>query len=130
MINQIKEFKNNAIALEILGEFTEADALLIEQLFEAKLNKEYKHVNILIKVKDMSVIKDMKLKGFFEGELWGIRHFGKIGRCAVVSHSDLMKSVVNIENKVLHLFNPELEEKYFDETELEEALQFIAPGEQ
>jgi hypothetical protein len=66
MINQIKEFKNNAIALEILGEFTEADALLIEQLFEAKLNKEYKHVNILIKVKDMSVIKDMKLKAFLK----------------------------------------------------------------
>jgi gentisate 1,2-dioxygenase len=40
------------------------------------------------------------------------------------------ESVVNIENKVLHLFNPDLEEKYFDETELEEALQFIAPGEQ
>lgn len=129
MINQIKEFKDNAIALEILGTFTEADALLIERLFEAKLNKEYDHVNILIKVKDMSVIKDMKLKGFFEGELWGIKHFGKIGRCAVVSSSDFMKSVVNIENKILHLFNPALEEKYFDETELEEALKFIASNE-
>lgn len=129
MINQIKEFKDNAIALEILGAFTEADALQIEQLFEEKLDKGYQHVNILIKVKDMSVMKDMKLKGFFEGELWGIKHFGKIGRCAVVAHSDFMKSVVNIENKVLHLFNPALEEKYFDETELEEALEFIAPNE-
>ncbi len=129
MINQIKEFKDNAIALEILGAFTEADALLIEKLFEEKLNQGHKHVNILIKVKDMSAIKDMKLKGFFEGELWGIQHFGKIGRCAVVSHSGFMESVVNIENKVLHLFNPALEEKYFDETELEEALKFITPAE-
>jgi hypothetical protein len=40
---------------------------LIEQLFEEKLNKGYAHVNILIKVKDMSVMKDMKLKAFFEG---------------------------------------------------------------
>ncbi|MBV8327756.1 STAS/SEC14 domain-containing protein [Chryseobacterium sp.] len=129
MLNQIKEFKNNAIALEILGAFTEADALLIEQLFEEKLNNGYQHVNILIKVKDMSVLKEMKLKGFFEGELWGIKHFGKIGRCAVVSHSDFMKLVVTIENEVLHLFNPALKEKYFEETELEKALEFIASDE-
>ncbi|MBB1642897.1 STAS/SEC14 domain-containing protein [Sphingobacterium sp. UME9] len=125
MINQIKKFKGNALALELIGTFTETDALLIEQLFEAKLNEGYAHVNILIKVKDMSVMKDMKLKAFFEGELWGIKHFGKIGRCAVVSHSDFMKSIVNIENKMLHLFNSALEERYFDENQLEEALEFI-----
>ncbi|QRY56461.1 SpoIIAA family protein [Sphingobacterium siyangense] len=125
MINQIKKFKGNALALELMGSFTETDALSIEQLFEEKLNKGYAHVNILIKVKDMSVMKDMKLKAFFEGELWGIKHFGKIGRSAVVSHSDFMKSIVNIENKMLHLFNSALEERYFDENQLEEALEFI-----
>ena len=128
MIKQIKKFGDNAIALELLGAFTEADALLVEQLFDEKLDEGYKHVNILIKVKDMSAIKDMKLKGFFEGELWGIKHFGKIGRCAVVSHSGFMESVVNIENKALHLFNSSLEERYFDETELDKALAFITPG--
>ncbi|MGJ1191620.1 STAS/SEC14 domain-containing protein [Sphingobacterium siyangense] len=128
MINQIKKFKGNALALELIGSFTETDVLLIEQLFEEKLNKGYAHVNILIKVKDMSVMKDMKLKAFFEGELWGIKHFGKIGRCAVVSHSDFMKSIVNIENKMLHLFNSALEERYFDENQLEEALEFIENG--
>lgn len=127
MVKQIKEFKGNAIALELLGAFTEADALLTERLFEEKLNEGYKHVNMLIKVKDMSAIKDMKLKGFFEGGLWGIKHFGKIGRCAVVSHSGFIGSAVNIENKVLHLFNSALEEKYFDETALDEALKFITP---
>ncbi|WP_343566919.1 STAS/SEC14 domain-containing protein [Sphingobacterium sp.] len=125
MINQIKKLKGNALALELIGTFTETDALLIEQLFEEKLNEGYAHVNILIKVKDMSVMKDMKLKAFFEGELWGIKHFEKIGRCAVVSHSDFMKSIVNIENKMLHLFNSALEERYFDENQLEEALEFI-----
>lgn len=125
MVNQIQKINGNAIALELLGAFTEADALFIEQLFEEKLREGYEHVNILIKVKDMSVIKDMKLKGFFEGELWAIKHFGKIGRCAVVSHSELMETIVNMENKILHLFNPALEEKYFDETELDKALKFI-----
>lgn len=129
MINQIKKFEKNALALEILETFTKADALLIEQLFEEKLNEGYKHVNILIKVKDMSVLKDMDLKGFLQGELWGIKHFEKIGRCAVVSHSGFMESVVNIENKVLHLFNAALEEKYFDQTQLDEALTFITPNE-
>ena len=129
MINQIKKFKKNALALELLETFTEADALLIEQLFEEKLNEGYKHVNILIKVKDMSVLKDMDLKGFLQGELWGIKHFSKIGRCAVVSHSGFMESIVKIENKVLHLFNSALEEKYFDQTQLDEALKFITPNE-
>lgn len=129
MVNQIQKFNGNAIALELLDAFTEDDALFIEQLFEEKLNKGYHHINILIKVKDMSVMKEMKLKGFFEGELWGVKHFGKIGRCAVVSHSGFMEAVVKMENKILHLFNAALEEKYFDETELEEALKFIAPNE-
>ncbi len=75
MINQIKKLKGNALVLEILGSFTEPDALLIEQLFKEKLNEGYVHVNILIKVTGMAVIKDMKLKAFFEGELWGIKHF-------------------------------------------------------
>lgn len=125
MINQIKKLKGNALVLEILGSFTEPDALLIEQLFKEKLNEGYVHVNILIKVTGMAVIKDMKLKAFFESELWGIKHFGKIGRCAVVSHSDFMKSIIHIENKILHLFNSALEERYFDENQLEEALAFI-----
>ncbi|MNJ95446.1 hypothetical protein D3C87_131580 [compost metagenome] len=125
MINQIKKFTGNALALELFGSFTETDALLIEQLFEEKLNAGYTHVNILIKVKDMSVMKDMKLKAFFDGELWGIKHLEKIGRCAVVSHSDFMKSIVNIESKMLHLFNSALEERYFDDDQLEEALEFI-----
>lgn len=129
MINQIKKFKKNALALELLENFTKADALLIEQLFEEKLNEGYEHVNILIKVKDMSVLKDMDLKGFFQSELWAIKHFGKIGRCAVVSHSGFMETVVKIENKILHLFNNALEEKYFDQTQLEEALKFITPDE-
>ncbi|MDR2269637.1 MAG: STAS/SEC14 domain-containing protein [Sphingobacterium sp.] len=129
MINQIKIFKANAIALELFGAFTEADALFIEQLFEKKLFEGYDHVNILIKVKDLSIIKEMKLNGFFEGELWGIKHFGKIGRCAIVSSSDILKSIVNLEGKILHLFNSALVEKYFDEINLKEALEFIAPSE-
>ena len=129
MINQIKVFKTNALALEMVDKFTEADANLIEKLYQEKLDLGYKKINILIKVKDLSVITDMTLKGFFKGELWGIKHFGSMGKCAVVSHSSVMKSVINAENKFLHLFNKALDEKYFDEADLESALKFIAPEE-
>ena len=129
MLKQIKMFKGNALALELEETFTEADALLIKQLFEEKLNQGYKHINLLIKVKDLSVLKHMEMKAFFKGEIWGFRHFGNIGRCAVVSHSDLIESIVKIENKVLHLFNSALEEKYFDTEQLDEALKFISSDE-
>lgn len=129
MVHQIKEFKDNALALALQGPFTEADAQLIEQLFEEKLTMGYEHVNILIQVKDLSVMKDMNLKAFFEGELWGVKHFGKIGRCAVVAHSDMMKTIVKVESKVLRFFSAALEERYFDEKELDEAIQFITPAE-
>lgn len=125
MLKQIKIFKGNALALELPEPFTEADALLIKHLFEEKLEAGFEHVNLLIKVKDMSVMKHMSLKAFFESELWGFKHFGKIGRCAVVAHSDFIRSVVKIENKILHLANAAFEERYFDTAELDEALNFI-----
>jgi hypothetical protein len=128
MIQQIKTFPGNALALELTDTFTEADASLIKQLFEEKLIAGHKHVNLLMKVKDLSVMKHMNLKAFFDGEIWGFKHFGKIGRCAVVAHSDVIKSVVKVESKVLHLFNAAFEEKYFDTAELEEALGFISVG--
>ncbi|HSD07695.1 STAS/SEC14 domain-containing protein [Flavobacterium sp.] len=129
MLTQIKTFKGNALALEITENFTETDAQLIEKLFEEKISQGFAHVNILIKVKDMSIMKNMEIKGFLKGEFWGMTHFGKLGRCAVVTHSDFIETVVKIENKVLSLFNSAFEEKYFDTTQLDEALKYISPEE-
>jgi hypothetical protein len=67
------------------------------------------------------------MKAFLEGEMWGIKHFSKIGRCAVVAQSDAIKTAVKVENKILRLLSPALEEKYFDTTQLDEALEFITP---
>lgn len=129
MLNQIKTFKGNALALELTDTFTETDAQSIIRLFEEKLDEGHEHINVLIKVKDLSVMKHMNLKAFLQGEIWGIKHFSKIGRCAVVAHSDLIKTVVGAENKVLHLANAALNERYFDTEQLDEALKFISPDE-
>ncbi|MDI3320682.1 STAS/SEC14 domain-containing protein [Pinibacter soli] len=129
MLKEIKPFKGNSLAFELTDTFTEEDSGLIKQLFEEKLNNGAAHVNLLIKFENLSVMWHMNLKAFLEGEIWGFRHFNKIGRCAVVAHSDVIKSVVKVENKILHLVNTAFEEKYFDTAQLNEALQFIAPGE-
>ncbi|HEY2582305.1 MAG TPA: STAS/SEC14 domain-containing protein [Mucilaginibacter sp.] len=129
MLTQIKTFPGNALALELTETFTEADASLIKQLFEEKLTAGHQHINLLIKVKDLSVMKHMNLKAFLESETWGFKHFNKIGRCAVVAHSDFIRSVVKIENKLLHLANAAFEERYFDTAELEEALDFVGGDE-
>ena len=128
MLKQIRTFKGNALALELEDAFTEADALSIIQLFEEKVNEGHEHINVLIKVKDLSILRHMDMKAFLKGEQWGAHHFKKIGRCAVVAHSGLMGAVVSIENKILHLFNSALEEKYFDTAQLDEALKFIEPN--
>jgi hypothetical protein len=125
MITQIKVFKQNALALELLETFTEADAQFIKQLFEEKLHAGYEQVNLLLKVKDLSVMKHMDLKAFLHGEAWGFTHFSKLGRCAVVAHSEVLKAIVKVEGKILHLVNAAFEEKYFDIDELEEAFAFI-----
>lgn len=127
MLNQIKKFKGNAIALELTGTFTEEDLKLFELLFDEKLNSGSKTVNILFKIEDMSRFKHTDLKALFCGEVWGFKHFYKIGRCAVVAHSDFIKYAVEMECKPLHLISKALEERYFDEEHLDEALQFINP---
>jgi hypothetical protein len=127
MINQIKTFKRNALALELTGAFTNDDVQLLKQLFEEKLNDGSEHVNLLFKVKDMTQFKHADLKALLTGEAWGMSHFYKIGRCAVVAHSDFIKAAVEIESKPLHWISNALDEKYFDETQLEEALLFVNP---
>ena len=129
MLNKIKTFRGNAIAWELTGTFTEADEQLMVQLFEEKLNEGCEYVNLLLKVKDLSVMRHIDLKALMEGEIWGFKHFGKIGRCAVVAQSDIIKNVVKAENKVLHLANAAFEEKYFETAQLDEALKFISPKE-
>ena len=127
MLTQIKQFKGNALALELTDSWTVADQQFMAQLFDEKLNEGYQHINLLFKVNDMSVFKHMDLKAFMEGEIWACKHFLQIGKCAVVAHSNFVKEVVKLEGKALHLVNKALEERYFEVEELEEAMKFICP---
>ena len=127
MLTQIKQFKGNALALELTDSWTVADQQFMAQLFDEKLNEGYQHINLLFKVNDMSVFKHMDLKAFMEGEIWACKHFSQIGKCAVVAHSNFVKEVVKLEGKALHLVNKALEERYFEVEELGEAMKFICP---
>lgn len=127
MVNQIKTFPGHALALELGDSFTEADADAISQLFEEKLNMGADEVNMLILVKDISILKHISLKGFFKGEIWGMKYFGRIGHCAIVAHSGIIENIVKIEGKILRLFSHALEERYFDISQMDEAMAFITP---
>ncbi|MDR0332482.1 MAG: STAS/SEC14 domain-containing protein, partial [Dysgonamonadaceae bacterium] len=120
MLTQIKQFKGNALALELTDTWTKEDQQFMAQLFEEKLNEGYEHINLLFKVKDMSIFKHMDLKAFMEGEIWSCKHFHQIGKCAVVAHSEFIKEVIKVEGKALHLLNKALEERYFDTEQLDE----------
>jgi hypothetical protein len=128
MLSQIQQFEGNALALELAGTFTVADAMQVKELFDEKIAQGYPHINILVLVKDLSILNHMEFKAFLKGEMWGIKYLGKIGRCAVVAQSRVLQSIVNFEGKVLHLFNAALDERYFDLSELDSALQFISTG--
>jgi hypothetical protein len=129
MLTQITTFKGNALAIELTDVFTKADAQLMMQLFDEKLSEGNEHVNLLLQVKDMSILKHTDFKALMDGEVWGFKHFEKVGRCAVVAQSEFIKDAVKIESKALHLANAAFEEKYFETGQLEEALRFISPEE-
>jgi hypothetical protein len=129
MLTQIKQFNGNALALELTETWTKEDQQFMAQLFEEKLNEGYEHINLLFKIKDMSIFKHIDLEAFMEGEIWGCKHFEKIGKCAVVANSNFIKDVIKAEGKALHLVNKSLEERYFYAEQLEEALEFVSPKE-
>lgn len=125
MITEIQKFKNNALALEIHDSFSIQDEELIKNLFEEKLNLGYKHVNILICMQELK-ISNVNQKAFWEESLWVIRNYTKIGNLAVVSHNKMVKALVPIDGFFFERLNKGFHERYFDISNLDEALMFIS----
>jgi len=125
MLHPINIFSENGLVLELANVFTEKDAELVNNKFEEQLNKDGRQVNLLVKVENGAVISLMKFKAFLEGALWGFRYFDKICRCAIVAHLDLIHSLAEIESKILNLKEAGFEERYFEQDQMDEALNFL-----
>ncbi len=128
MIEQIKLFKSNSLAIEAIESFTETDMKLVHKFFEEKIDKGYKHINILIKLDELK-INQINTKTFMEHIVWVIRNLDHVGNIAIVVHSNILKALIPMDNFFFERLKKGYEERYFDSSHIDEALKFIAPNE-
>ena len=124
MIEQIKTYKGNVIAIEAIESFTETDAKLIHKFFEEKLSNGFEHINVLIKLDEIK-INQINTKAFFEHIIWVLRNLKNIGNLAIVAHSNILKSLIPIDNIFFERLKKGFEERYFDISHLDKAFEFI-----
>jgi len=124
MIEQIKTFKGNTIAIEVIDSLTETDVKLMHKFFEEKLNSGFSHVNVLIKLDEVK-INQINTKAFFEHMVWIIRNLKNAGNLAIVAHSNILKSLIPIDNIFFERLKKGYEERYFDASHLDKALEFV-----
>ncbi|SDR67187.1 SpoIIAA-like [Polaribacter sp. KT25b] len=124
MIEQIKIFDSNVIAIEVIDGFTKIDEKVCERIFQRKISKGFKSINILVRVDKVKISK-CKVKVFFEDIIWLSRNYNKMGRFAIVAHSDLLKALVSIDNLFFAKTSKGREERYFDVSQIEEAFTFV-----
>lgn len=124
MIEQIKTFDTNTLAFEVIDGLTETDEKLTRKLFDKKLAEGFDAVNVLIKFDECKVVKT-EFKAFFEDLAFIIKKFDKLGRLAYVGNSKLMEVLVPIDNLFFKDKKKRREERYFDVSEMEKALQYV-----
>jgi hypothetical protein len=124
MIEQIKTYETNVLAIEVIDGFTETDEKLVQKFFTEKLEKGFDKVNVLVKLDEMK-ISNSSTKAFLEDTVWILRNYKKIGHLAIVAHSNILKALVPIDNLFFSRLSKGSQERYFDISQLEEAFVFI-----
>lgn len=124
MVEQIKTFENNILAITVIESFTEADETICQKWMEEKLDKGFEHVNILVKLDELK-IKGSSIKAFFEDGLYILRNYKKMGHIAVVAHSKVLKALVPIDNLFFERAKKDRHERYFDVSQINEAFEFV-----
>ena len=124
MIEQIKTFQSNILALEIINDFSETDEKIAQKFFKEKLDLGFKTVNILIKVDEYNFSKT-EVKAFFEDLLFLFRKFENVGNLAIVGHSNVLKTLVPMDNFFFEMLKNDKREQYFDISQMDEAFAFI-----
>ncbi len=128
MIEQLKTFEGNSLAIEVIDGFNETDERLAQKLFQEKLDKGYDHINVLVKLDELK-INNIKTKTFMEDMVWVFRNYKKMGHLAIVAHSGILKALIPIDNLFFQRASEGRYEKYFDVSQMEEAMNFIQPSE-
>ncbi|HPF96954.1 MAG: STAS/SEC14 domain-containing protein [Flavobacteriaceae bacterium] len=124
MVEQIKTFDTNVLALEVIDGFTEVDEKICQKFFQEKLNKGYEQVNVLVKLDELK-ISHSSSKAFMEDTVWALRNYKSIGHLAIVAHSKMLKALVPIDNLFFQRASKGRYERYFDVSQLDEAFAFV-----
>jgi hypothetical protein len=124
MIEQLKTFKENVLALEVIDGFTETDEKLCQKFFQQKLEEGFEQVNILVKLDNLK-LSQSSVKAFMEDTIWALRNYKKIGHLAIVAHSGVLKALVPIDNLFFERASKGRYERYFDVSQLDEAVAFV-----
>jgi len=124
MIEKLKKFKDNTLAIEVIDGFTKTDEAICQKFFNAKLDKGFDQVNVLVKLDEMK-ISHSSTKAFFEDTLWTIRNYKKLGHLAIVAHSNVLKALVPIDNVFFARASKGRQERYFDISQMDEAMAFV-----
>jgi hypothetical protein len=128
MIEQIKKFQNNQLAIEVIDGFTETDEKICQKWFQQKLDEGYQQVHVLVKL-DETKISHSSVKAFMEDSIWALRHYKQLGHLAIVAHSNVLKALVPIDNYFFQRAIKGRLERYFDVSQLDEAFEFISTDE-
>lgn len=124
MIEQLKTFPDNVLAIEVIDDFTATDEKLCQKWFEAKREAGAAQVNVLVKLDEMKVSAS-SIKAFFEDIVWVLRNYTHIGHLAVVAHSKVVKALVPVDNLFFQRASKGRLERYFDVAQLDEAMAFV-----
>ncbi|OIR13206.1 hypothetical protein GALL_55910 [mine drainage metagenome] len=124
MIAQIKTFKDNILAIEVIDGFTETDEKLCQKFFQQKLDEGFEQVNVLVKLDEMK-LSQSSLKAFMEDSIWALRNYRKIGHLAIVAHSNVLKALVPVDNLFFERASKGRYERYFDISQMNEAFEFV-----
>jgi len=125
MIEQIETFDSNILAVEVIDGFTENDEQLCQKLVAEKLAQGFDKVHMLVKLDEMKISKS-STKAFFEDIIWVLRNYKKLGNLAIVAHSNILKSLVPIDNVFFSRLSKGSEERYFDSSQMDEAMAYIS----
>jgi len=124
MIEQIKIFENNVLAIQVIDGFVETDVKLFQKFFNEKLERGFDKINVLVKLDEMK-ISNSSTKAFFEDTLWLLRNYKELDHLAIVAHSNILKALVPIDNFFFTRLSKGSQERYFDISQMNEALTFI-----
>lgn len=124
MIEKIKTFQDNRLAVEVIDVFTETDEKICQKWFQEKLDAGYGQVSVLVKL-DEAKVSASSIKAFMEDSIWALRHYKQLGHLAIVAHSKIVKALVPIDNLFFERASKGRHEQYFDISQMEEAFDFI-----